>query len=88
MAITSRGAFIKDFWPDNTDTVLWIQTGNNGVFGSSLDDVLELASECFGSKYDLTKITITAEHIHTTHINYDLYDSSDYTHFIKLELES
>jgi hypothetical protein len=85
MAITSRGAFIKDFCPDNTDTVLWIQTGNNG---SSLGDVLELASVYFGSKYDLTKITITAEHIHTTHINYDLYDSSDYIYFIKLELES
>jgi len=45
MAITSRGAFIKDFWPDNTDTILWIQTGNNG---SSLDDVLELASVLSG----------------------------------------
>ncbi len=70
---------ITDFWPDDTEDCFYL-TGDWG-----LDAMVEFCKEKWGDAIDLTKIRITSEHIHTSCLTYDSYDSSDYTNFIVIE---
>ena len=77
---------IRDFQPDNTDTEFFL----NGEYdGYTLSDIIDRAIEYFGiEKFDLDKVTITPEYIHTECLGYDRYDPGDYTKFIRISLEN
>jgi hypothetical protein len=82
MGYTKKGGR-TDFWPDNTDDTLYINASYGGESFLSLQD----QAEChFGDRYDVEKIGIEVENIHTYSIYYDLYDSSDHTLFYVLTL--
>lgn len=70
---------IEDYWPDNTDTVIYL----NAADGYDLAAILQVIKNTWP---DATPedISITSEYIHTECLTYDLYDSSDYTNFIVL----
>lgn len=62
------------FWPDDTRDTLYLTE-------SDLDSIAERTTEKWpGIRSD--EILISAEHIQTNAIGYDLYDSSDYTNFV------
>jgi hypothetical protein len=75
---------IVTFWPENTPTELWIENYNND---HKLTDVIEKAKEHFGASFDMDKLVLSPEYIHTNCITYDQYDPSDYTRFLKITLE-
>lgn len=75
---TRPGTEIRDFWPDDTDTMMYIESGYSSV---KLNDLIEKINEKWpGSK--MSDFEISSEYTHTSCLGYDLYDSSDYTHFI------
>ena len=76
MGYSCRGE-IEDFWPDNTETELYIAN-----CGMTLLYIIDAAKEHFGTDIDLDSLEIEAKKIHTSCITYDLYDPSDYTDFI------
>lgn len=69
------------FWPDNSETELYIEANSYDIPFNSL---VEQIKEHFGEDIDMNNICITSEYIHTDCIGYDLYDSRDYTRFIKI----
>jgi len=76
---TRPGTQIQDFWPDDTETQIYIVAS----WDNSLADLLELAQEKWpGATAD--SVSVSAEKIHTSCLTYDLYDSSDYTDFVVL----
>ena len=75
---TRPGTEIRDFWPDDTDMVMYIETGYSST---NLDELIEKINEKWPDS-KLSEFEITSEYIHTSCLGYDLYDSSDYTHFI------
>jgi hypothetical protein len=80
MGYTTRpGTEIVDYWPDNTDTELYIVSNS----GYSLAAILDIAKEKWPD-VSLENITIESEKIHTNCVYYDLYDPCDYTDFIIL----
>lgn len=79
MGYTTRGE-ITDFWPDDTESKIYILEGTD-----SLATLIDRAKDKWPNA-SLDKISIGAEKIHTNCIGYDLYDSSDYTMFLTMEL--
>jgi hypothetical protein len=67
---------ITDFEPDNDENALYLYGDN-----IDLEYLMESIKEYFGDN-DLSKYSISAEHIHTSCLGYDLYDSSDYSNYI------
>lgn len=80
---TRPGTEIRDFWPDDTDTVMCIESGYSPI---KLIDLIEKINEKWPG-VELSEFEITSEYIHTSCLGYDLYDSSDYTHFIVITKE-
>lgn len=79
------GNKIQTFWPDDTDTKMYI---NGGLMSSTnLQELLEKAQEKWPG-ISLDQIEISAEHIQTDCLGYDLYDPNDYTQFIVLRKTS
>lgn len=72
---------IQDFWPDNTPTKMYFSGSSN------LSCVLNDAKDHFGENFNLAKISISSEHIHTYARTFDLFDIADWTTFIVLEIE-
>jgi hypothetical protein len=79
----------KSFTPENTKDMLYIRANYSSV---NLSDLLSQIRSHFGIKDDdefyypvYEDFEITAEHIHTDCIGYDLYDASDYTNYIVIE---
>jgi len=70
---------IKDYWPDNTDTVIYLNAADDY-------DLAAIMQVIKNNWPDATPedIRITSEYIHTECLTYDSYDSSDYTNFIVL----
>jgi len=68
---------IKEFRPADTDTEFYLHTSAN------IEDIL-LAIKLKWPKISLGDVEISAEHIHTRCLTYDLYDSGDYTDFLKI----
>lgn len=66
------------FWPEDTDTELYIPSYSN----TSLADLIEKAKKHFGEDVSLEDLEIGSEYIHTNCITYDLFDSSDWTDFV------
>lgn len=76
---TRPGTQIQDFWPDDTETQIYIVAS----WDNSLADMLELAQEKWPGA-TLDNVSVSAEKIHTSCLTYDLYDASDYTDFVVL----
>jgi hypothetical protein len=72
------GTEITDFWPDDTDTEIYIATNGGSL---PLADLFSKAKEKWPDA-TLENIEITSEKIHTDCIYYDLYDAGDYTDFL------
>lgn len=77
---TRNNGDIRDFWPDDDADNLYI-TGS-----PLLDEIVERARAHFGERFDLNRIIIEPEHIHTSCLTYDQYDGSDWTNFIHISL--
>lgn len=77
---TRAGTQITDFWPDDSETEIYIPSS----LGHSMQELLEKAQEKWPGA-TLEEICISAEKIHTHCIYYDRYDPMDYTDFIILE---
>ena len=74
-----NGGQIKDFWPDNTPGILYIESSYAEI---GFADIIHQIVTHFGDGIPLTDFTISAEYIHTSCLTYDLYDSSDWTNFL------
>lgn len=70
----------QNFQPDDTDTTFFISTEYNTP---TLTEILELCNDKWG-EISFDDITIEAEHIHTECLGYDVYQSGDYTDFIRI----
>lgn len=77
---TRNNGQIKCFWPDNTETEFYKQSG----CGLNIHETLKEAAAHFKtSTYELMEHgTIEGEKIHTDCLTYDCYDSGDYTDFL------
>lgn len=74
---TRPGTSIKDFWPDDSPTELYLESN----FGYTLTELQEAIEQKWpNAKPD--EIRITSEKIHTYYTTHDLYDGSDYTEFL------
>lgn len=71
------GHTIRTFTPDDTDTEFFIVSGVN------IPDLLEKIKKKWPDA-DLDSIQIEAQYIHTDCLGYDLYDSGDYTSYLKI----
>lgn len=86
MGYGKRDGSIRTYWPDDTENTLHID-GGGLASATSLKELLEKATEKWPG-VSLDDITISAEHIHTDCLGYDLYDPGDYTEFIILRRNS
>lgn len=72
----------KTFRPDNTKDKIYIE----GSMRYTFSELFDIASEHFEKDYNLLdNIAISAEHIQTRCIGYDIYDPDDYDDFIVME---
>ena len=74
---TRNNGQIKTFWPDDTDTKIYIQSESE----ISLGDLWEKA-EAKWPGISVFEIKITSEQIQTDCLSYNRYDPMDYTDFI------
>lgn len=83
MAITVEPGIYhrRNYWPENDENTLYI-TENE----LTLEELCVYAKDYFGERYDIRKITISFEKIHTSCIDYDLYDPADWTDFTIISL--
>lgn len=65
----------KSYWPENTEDTLYFR------YETNLQSILDFIKQSWPD-VSFDDVSIEAQHIHTDHIGYDLYDSSDYTDFI------
>ena len=73
----------ESFWPQDTRKDLYIDSGS----GKEGNRIWEMIQEKWpGIK--MNEFYMSAEHIHTKCLTYDLYDSSDYTDFIHIEADN
>jgi hypothetical protein len=71
------GHTIRTFWPDDTDTELYLDATQIW----SLSDIhARIEDKWPGASSE--NILMSSEKIHTDCLGYDLYDPSDYTDFI------
>lgn len=75
------GHTIRTFWPDETDTKIYIPASD---YNPSMEELMGKIEEKWPGS-SMGRIQIGAEHIQTDCLGYDLYDSSDYTMFITIE---
>lgn len=78
--ITRNNGEITSFWPDDTDTKMYVVS----CLSHSISYLIDLARIRW-PEASLDDIEISAEKIRTSCLYYDLYDSTDYTNFIILE---
>jgi hypothetical protein len=78
---TRNNGQIRDYWPDNTDTELFVESAT----APSLEDLIALAKEKWPNS-SLDNVVVSGQEIHTRCLTYDMYDSSDYDDFIVLTL--
>ena len=74
---------IHCFEPDNTEDTLYI----NSSGGLDFADIIERIESHFKIPFHPSDFLITAERIHTYCIYYDMYDSSDHTNYIVIQLK-
>jgi hypothetical protein len=74
---TRNNGQIKTFWPDDTEDEFFI------AGSASLEAILDLAKAKWPG-IELIDIHIEPQNIHTDCLTYDLYDSGDYTQFLRI----
>lgn len=75
---------MNTFEPANTKDMIYIPAD----VAVSLDEIIQAAQTQWGASIDMSRIRVTAEHIQTKCLGYDLYDSGDYTNYLCLELDT
>lgn len=78
MGYSFRDNNIRQYWPDDDDKNMYLSTGGN------LQQIIEEIQQKWPGE-PLTNFCISAEYIHTDCIEYDLFDSMDWTNFIHIE---
>lgn len=78
----SNNGQIKNFWPDNDDKTIYIVSAIE-----SLADIILMVRQKWPDA-TLDDVRIEAKNIHTSCLTYDQHDSSDYTEFLVITLES
>jgi hypothetical protein len=73
---------IKHFTPDNTPDTLYIASHR---IPHTLDAILGMIADHFGEPIDPTRFAIRSEHIHTSYLGHDAYNTSDYTDYLVVE---
>jgi len=76
----SKDGSITNYWPDDNEDEIFL---DNDV---ELSYMLERIKEKWPDA-TMEQITISSEYIHTNCLYYDLYDSGDWTHFIRISRE-
>lgn len=71
------GGDIRTFWPDDTDTEMYLDASQIWT----LSEIQARIEEKWPGASN-ENIIMTAEKIHTDCLGYDLYDASDWTDFI------
>lgn len=74
-----------DFWPDDTEHTIFIESGYNG---QTLQSLITIIREKWGDDISLNDIEWSAQHIHI-HIHAlarDSYEPSDYSEFLRISL--
>lgn len=74
------GTSIKDFWPDDTATTIYLMSS----MGHTIQELIDLAKDKWPNA-SVEDISISSEKIHTQCLTHDVYDGADYTDFIILE---
>ena len=71
------------YWPENTQDTLYLDS-----CGPITLEYILMASRRHFMNQNLTMedIEVSIEHIHTSCVGYDLYESSDYTNFFVITL--
>lgn len=82
MGYYKRSGGIECYIPDDTKTVMWL---DSSWYSFSFSEIQEKILEKWPMA-DAADIKITAEYVHTDCLTYDLYDSGDWTKYIKIEL--
>jgi len=72
-----RSGTIRTFWPDDTDSTIYIATYTS----LTLEELMDKIDDKWPGA-SRSNITISSEKIHTDCLGYDLYDPGDYTDFI------
>lgn len=80
MGYGKRRGTIVTFWPDDTETTMYISSDSF----TSMSDLFKKISEKWPGA-NMNDMHISAEHIHTDCLYYDRYDAGDYTNFIVIE---
>lgn len=76
MGYTTRaGTSITDFWPDNTDTVIYLTSP------TPIENILETIRTTWPDA-DISDFEISSELIHTYCLYYDRFDRGDWTEFV------
>ena len=83
MGYGTRDGGIRTFWPDDTETEMYIDAGGMFATPITMADLLQRINDKWEGA-SLSNIEITSEYIHTDCLGYDLYDAGDYTTFIKI----
>lgn len=71
------GGTIKTYWPDDTEDTMYLTSNSQ----HSLAAIINVCKEKWPDT-DFNDLLFESEKIHTDCLDYDLYDSSDYTDFI------
>lgn len=71
------GGTIKTYWPDDTEDTMYLTSNSQ----HSLAAIINICKEKWPDT-DFNDLLFESEKIHTDCLDYDLYDSSDYTDFI------
>jgi len=74
---TRNNGQIQTFWPDDTDTEMYIDAS----IGMSLEEIKAKIDEKWPGA-SASNLVFTSRSIHTDCLGYDLYDPTDYTDFI------
>jgi hypothetical protein len=77
---TRNGGQIKDFWPDDNETTIYVQSDK------TFNQLIDMIKNKWGSDLSFDDVTISSEHIHTECLSYDSYVSSDHTDFTVISL--
>lgn len=75
-----------DFWPDNTETDLYLECDTIHDIPTLLGRAQEYFGENMDTAFASSNFKIKVENIHTGAIYYDLHDPSDHTLFYHISL--
>jgi len=78
MGYATAKSGVKSFWPDETDTHMYVP------FGEDLATLIDMCRVKWGENIRLDSIMIAPVYIQTEHIGYDIHDVADFTCFLEI----